>query len=66
MIFLLLPVPNGDIEVRARMEGDDIVGDMSQVVRPGGDFGGIPFADLQKLGPGEHDLDVDDPGDAED
>jgi len=64
--FFLSPVtPDGSIIVRAAMQGEDsngdeMIGDMWVEIGPKGDFCGTPFAELEKLGPGEHDLPVTD------
>lgn len=63
MKFHLAPTPRGEVEIRARMESPGVIGDYRQVIAPGGSFAGHTFAELMKLGPGEHDLEVDDPGD---
>lgn len=65
--FYLSPVtPNGTIVVRAVMEGEGETGDMWVEIGPKGDFCGTPFADLEKLGPGEHELPVDEMDESDD
>ena len=57
MIVFLSNFEPGAILVMARMEGDDgTIGDLEQVVRPGGQFMGRDFEALKQLGDGEHDI----------
>jgi hypothetical protein len=49
--------PGGAVTVRLPSgfgEGDAV--DFSRVVRPGGDFEGIPYAELKAMGPGRHEV----------
>jgi hypothetical protein len=58
-VFLSKGDNDEEIVVEARLEGDGgMIGDMSQVVRPGDSFGSISFEELSELGSGEHELDL--------
>jgi hypothetical protein len=51
MPFSLYPVPGKDlIELRARLDAPDAMGDISQDLRPGDSFLGWPREDLCALG----------------
>lgn len=52
----------GRVLVRARAEGQDVVGDMSLTLNPGEDFLGWPAAELRALGDGEHEIEPRDNG----
>jgi hypothetical protein len=57
MIVFLTMLDDGRILVQARAEGvGGIVGDMEQTVREGGGFMGHDYAELKRLGDGEHEL----------
>jgi hypothetical protein len=55
-VFLTVD-PAVGIEVRARMEGDGVIGDFSTLIKPGDSFGDVSFDELKRLGPGEHEVD---------
>jgi len=50
---------DGNILVEARFEGEGIEGDASSTVEPDGSFFGIPFTELQEMGSGEHEIEVE-------
>lgn len=46
----------GNIIIEARAEGAGMLGDFSEQIAPGQMFLGNTFAELYKLGEGEHDI----------
>ncbi len=56
-MIVFLQIKDDTILVQARAEGvGGIVGDMEQLVQPGGDFAGHGYDELKRLGEGEHDI----------
>lgn len=53
-VFLI--VDDDSIEIRARMEGDGVVGDARRLLHRGETFFGWGFSELAIMGSGEHDL----------
>ena len=56
-MFISFDPNSAAIFVQMRAEDDGIVGDLHDVVEPGGGFGKLTYDDLRKLGPGAHDVD---------
>jgi len=48
----------GTLLVRMRVTGEGIVGDMAEVVGPGGSTFGLTYDEVRALGYGAHDMDL--------
>jgi hypothetical protein len=46
----------GNVLIQMRAEGEDFEGDATRLLGPSDDFFGYSFAEMLKLGEGEHDI----------
>lgn len=56
MIVFLSPLPDGSLQVLARAEGTDTVGDLVRVLGPKDSFLGYTQDELTALGAGQHEM----------
>jgi hypothetical protein len=52
---------DGGIQIMARAEGPDAIGDLVRDIGPGESFLGLTFDQWAALGNGQHDIDVKQP-----
>ena len=56
VIVWLTTLPDGALELKARLEGPELLGDTARVLRPGDSLFGYTYDTLAAMGDGEHDV----------